>query len=133
MKDRLPPLDLPDQTGRTWLVTGATNGVGHETARAASRAGARLLLTARDAARGEAVRAELGHARVIDVDFADLARVRAAAAQVDEPVDVLVNCAGRMTKTREQTVDGFEAMLGTNMLGPFAFTRSSRIKCATGW
>ncbi|WP_278858054.1 SDR family NAD(P)-dependent oxidoreductase [Kocuria palustris] len=122
MKDRLAPLDPPDQSGRTWLVTGATNGVGRETARAASRAGARVLLTARDAARGEAVRAELGHARVIDVDFADLARVRTAAAQVDEPVDVLINCAGRMTKTREQTVDGFEAMLGTNMLGPFAFT-----------
>lgn len=122
MKDRLAPLALPDQSGRTWLVTGATNGVGRETALAASRAGARVLLTARDAARGEAVRSQLGDARVIDVNFGDLARVRAGAAQVDEPVDVLISCAGRMTKTREQTVDGFEAMLGTNMLGPFAFT-----------
>lgn len=122
MKNRLAPLALPDQTGRTWLVTGATNGVGCETARAAARAGARVLLTARDAERGAQMRRELGDARVIGLDFADLASVRRGAEQVDEPVDVLVNCAGRMTHRREETADGFEAMLGTNFLGPFAFT-----------
>lgn len=122
MKNRLDPLPLPDQHGRTWLITGATNGVGRETARAAARAGARVLLTARDAERGAQVRRELGDARVIDIDFADLARVRAGAEQVDEPVDVLVNCAGRVSQRREETTDGFEALFGTNFLGPFAFT-----------
>lgn len=122
MKNRLEPLALPDQTGRTWLITGATNGVGQAVARAAASAGARILLTARDARRGESMRTELGNARVIDVDFANLERVRKGAAEVDEPIDVLVNCAGRMTTSREETADGFEGMLGTNMLGPFAFT-----------
>lgn len=122
MKNRLASLPLPDQTGCTWLVTGATNGVGREVARAASAAGARVILTARSAERGEGVRRELGDARVLDVDFADLARIRTGAAQLDEDVDVLVCCAGRMSTHREVTVDGFEATMGTNFLGPFAFT-----------
>lgn len=118
----LPPVSLPDQHGRTWLVTGATNGVGREVARAASRAGARVLLTARDRARGEAVRDEMGDAVVIDLDLSDQASVRAAAAQVSEDVHVLVNAAGAITTRRQETVDGFELLLATNFLGPFAFT-----------
>lgn len=122
MKNRLAALQLPDQTGRTWLVTGATNGVGREVARAASAVGARVILTARSAERGEAVRRELGDARVLDVDFADLDRVRAGAAQLDEEIDVLACCAGGIFARREETVDGFEKTMATNFLGPFAFT-----------
>lgn len=122
MRDKLRPLSLPDQHGRTWLVTGATHGVGREVARAASAAGARVLLTARDRARGEAVREELGDADVIDLDLASQESVRAAAEQVSEDVDVLANVAGAIVPSRQETVDGFELLLATNVLGPFAFT-----------
>lgn len=130
VRDRLAALELPDLTGQTWLVTGATNGIGREAARAASRAGARVLITARDAQRGKALADELGNARVIDVDFADLDRVRAGAEQVDEDVDVLLDNAGRAGRKREETVDGFEAVMGTNVHGPFAFTNlvADRVK-----
>lgn len=118
----VPALPLPDQTGRTWLVTGATHGVGTEVARAAARAGARVLLTARDRARGESVRSEIGAAGVVDLDLASQDSVRAAAASVTEPVDVLVDNAGTVAPTRTETVDGHELLLATNFLGPFALT-----------
>ncbi|WP_259557404.1 SDR family NAD(P)-dependent oxidoreductase [Brachybacterium sillae] len=122
MRNRLPDLPLPDQHGRTWLITGATNGLGRETARAAARAGARILLTSRDKDRGQQVAAALGDARVIALDFTDLASVRAGSATVDEPIDVLVNCAGGLTTSRSETVDGHESVLAMNVLGPFALT-----------
>ncbi|MCS4489919.1 MULTISPECIES: SDR family NAD(P)-dependent oxidoreductase [unclassified Corynebacterium] len=122
MKNRVQPIELPDQTGSTWLVTGATNGVGQEVARAARKAGARLIITARDRGRGLAAQRELDAIRLINLDLADLESIRAAAASVDEPIDVLINCAGVVTPKREETVDGFEMMMGTNFLGPFAFT-----------
>lgn len=123
---RTPPwtaADLPDQRGRTWLITGATHGLGRQVAQAASAAGARVVLPARDEARAQRLCAHLpGEARALPVDLADLASVRAAAAQVDEPIDVLVNNAGTVTRNREVSVDGFEMLLATNFLGPFAFT-----------
>lgn len=111
-----------DQTGRTWLITGATNGIGREAARAASRAGARVIITARNPERGDALRAELADAAVLSLDLADLNSVRAAAAELDEPVDVLINNAGAISAKRAETADGHELLLGTNFLGPFAFT-----------
>lgn len=118
----LPPLTLPDQVGRTWLVTGATNGLGREVATAVAAAGARVIVAARHAERGRDAAASLGNARFLQVDLADLSSVRAAAEELDEPVDVLVNNAGTVSGTRRETADGFELMLGTNTLGPFAFT-----------
>ncbi|WP_146796907.1 SDR family NAD(P)-dependent oxidoreductase [Agrococcus baldri] len=117
---------IPSQSGRTWLVTGATNGIGREVMRAAARAGARVILPARDAERGAEVEAELraigAQARVLPLDLADLASIRAFAEALDEPVDVLVNNAGAVTPRRRETRDGFELVLGTNLLGPFALT-----------
>lgn len=118
----LPALTLPDQTGRTWLVTGATNGLGREVATAAAAAGARVIVAARNVERGRAVADSLGNASFLHVDLADLDSVRAAAAALHEPVDVLVNNAGTVSGARRETADGFELMLGTNALGPFAFT-----------
>lgn len=121
---------MPDLTGHTWLVTGSTNGVGLETVRAASRHGAHVILAVRDTVRGHEVAAELpGQARVVELDLASLASVRRAAGELagdaesgPEQIDVLVNNAGTITPRRRETADGFEMLLGVNVLGPFLFT-----------
>ncbi|GAA4682858.1 SDR family NAD(P)-dependent oxidoreductase [Pseudonocardia yuanmonensis] len=117
--------DLPDQTGRTVLVTGATSGLGRASAEALAAAGARVLLTARDPARGRAVAGPIG-AELVELDLADLASVRRAAAEVRERtgdrLDVLMANAGVMGTPPLATVDGFELQIGTNHLGHAALT-----------
>ncbi|MFN3601793.1 MAG: SDR family NAD(P)-dependent oxidoreductase [Dietzia sp.] len=120
-------IEIPDLTGQTWLITGATSGVGLETARAASDRGARVVLAVRDTARGRQVADALpGPSRVVELDLASLGSVRRAADELrsgePEPIDVLVNNAGAITSRRRETADGFEMLLGVNVLGPFFFT-----------
>lgn len=120
-------IDIPDLSGQTWLITGATSGVGLETARSASRHGARVILGVRDMVRGHEVADALpGEARVVELDLASLASVRRAAAELlsdpDGRIDVLVNNAGAITPRRRESADGFEMLLGVNALGPFLFT-----------
>lgn len=126
---RWTPAHLPDLTGRRFLVTGATSGLGLHTALALGRAGASVLLTARDARRGQAtletVRAAARHPERVQLgmlDLADQSSVRAFAETVTEPVDVLINNAGVMAIPRRETVDGFEMQIATNHLGHFALT-----------
>ena len=115
--------DIPDQTGRTVVVTGATSGLGLETARALATKGARVVLAVRDVTRGEAVAASLpGTTEVRRLDLTDLESVRTFAAAWDGPLDVLVNNAGIMMVPAGVTVDGFELQFGTNHLGHFALT-----------
>ena len=122
--------DIPDLTGRRALVTGVTSGLGKVTARELARAGAEVLLAARDGERlteaAEALTDELPQARVVPVllDLADLSSVRRAADEVlaRGPLDVLVNNAGVMAPPHARTRDGFELQLGTNHLGHFALT-----------
>lgn len=120
------PARIPDQSGRCWLITGATRGIGRETARAAARAGARLILPARSAERAAELADQLRKTGVQistpHLDLADLSSVRALPEQVDGAIDVLIDNAGAVTARRRETVDGFELMLGTNFLGPFALT-----------
>ncbi len=115
--------DIPAQTGRTAVVTGATSGLGLATARALAAAGARVVLAVRNVDRGAAVAADLpGQVEVRRLDLADLASVRAFAGGWDGPLDVLVNNAGIMMVPAAETVDGFEQQFGTNHLGHFALT-----------
>ncbi|MBV9734522.1 MAG: SDR family oxidoreductase [Acidisphaera sp.] len=121
--------DLPDLAGRRVVVTGANGGLGLATARALAASGAEVILTARDAARGEAasraIRAGLPRARVQmrPLDLARLESVRGFAAALDGPLDILVNNAGVMgVPQRKLTADGFELQFGTNHLGHFALT-----------
>ena len=119
---------LPDLTGRTVVITGATSGIGRATAEALTAAGARVVLAVRNQTKGEAVAAGLRATRpdasveVRALDLADLSSVRAFATAWTEPIDVLLNNAGVMATTRTQTADGFELQFGTNHLGHFLLT-----------
>jgi len=125
--------DIPDQSGRRALVTGANSGIGLVAALELARHGAHVLLAARDAGRGEAalarVRSELaatpssGEVELVSLDLADLSSVAALADSIGgEPLHLLVNNAGVMAIPRRLTADGFEMQLGTNHLGHQALT-----------
>jgi NAD(P)-dependent dehydrogenase (short-subunit alcohol dehydrogenase family) len=122
------PDRMPDQTGRTALVTGAGSGLGLVVAAALARRGARVLMAVRDTARGEQARAELRAAEpraeleVRHLDLLDLDSVRAFAETVDEKIDVLVNNAGIATQPHRLSPQGHESHFATNHLGHFALT-----------
>ncbi len=114
--------DIPDQTGRTVLVTGANSGLGLRTAQVLAGKGAHVIMGCRSAERGEAARLKVGgSAEVLELDLADLGSVRAAAEKV-ESLDVLINNAGIMAVPYGKTADGFERQFGTNHLGHAALT-----------
>jgi len=114
--------DIPDQHGRTFIVTGANSGLGEKAARALGAAGADVLLACRNMDKGAQVAREIGsNAEVRKLDLADLASVREFAESIDT-VDVLVNNAGVMAVPLRRTADGFEMQFGTNHLGHFALT-----------
>jgi NAD(P)-dependent dehydrogenase (short-subunit alcohol dehydrogenase family) len=113
--------DLPDLSGRTVVVTGASSGLGAVTARELARAGAHVVLAVRDVAKGERVAAPFpGNWEVRPLDLASLASVRAFADAWSGPLDILINNAGIMAVPQGKTEDGFEAQIGTNHLGHFA-------------
>ncbi|HZX07286.1 oxidoreductase [Kribbella sp.] len=122
--------DIPDLTGRRVLVTGATSGIGYETALELLRHGADVIVAARNpektARAVERLSQEGGKVpAVLELDLADLASVQRAADEVltqYDRLDVLINNAGVMAPPYRQTVDGFELQLGTNHLGHFALT-----------
>ncbi|GIF77500.1 oxidoreductase [Asanoa siamensis] len=115
--------DMPDQRGRTVLVTGASSGLGAEVTRELAAAGATVIMACRDAAKARAVAGTVrGETEVRVLDLADLASVRAFADGLPAPVDVLINNAGVMAVPEGRTADGFERHIGTNHLGPFVLT-----------
>lgn len=118
------PAAIPDQTGRTIVVTGANSGIGLVTARELAAKGAHVVFACRDVDKGERARAGLpGSHEVRRLDLADLDSVREFADQLsDWRIDVLVNNAGIMNVPFARTPQGFESQFGTNVLGHFALT-----------
>jgi NAD(P)-dependent dehydrogenase (short-subunit alcohol dehydrogenase family) len=115
--------DVPRQDGRTIVVTGANSGIGLDAARELARAGARVVMAVRTSEKGHAAAAGLsGDVEVRELDLASLASVRSFAADLEGPVDVLINNAGVMALPHRTTADGFEMQFGTNHLGHFALT-----------
>ena len=123
--------DIPDQTGRTVLVTGASSGLGLRSAEALAARGAAVLLGCRSAERGAAAIGRVAAVAtgpapaVVRLDLADLGSVKDAAAEVGErtsTLDVLMNNAGIMAMPLRRTADGFELQFGTNHLGHYALT-----------
>jgi NAD(P)-dependent dehydrogenase (short-subunit alcohol dehydrogenase family) len=115
--------DIPDQTGRTAVVTGANSGLGIATVEALAGAGAHVVLAVRDPERGAAAAAGVrGSVEVRRLDLADLGSVREFAASWQGDLDLLVNNAGVMNIPESATKDGFETQFGTNHLGHFALT-----------
>ncbi|MEA2908737.1 MAG: hypothetical protein QOJ15_818 [Bradyrhizobium sp.] len=123
--------DIPSQLGKTAIVTGATGGLGYETALALVRAGADVILTGRDERKGQSAIEKIGRevlgAKIAfeSLDLANLAAIAAFAErmQARPSLDLLINNAGVMALPRRQvTADGFEMQLGTNHLGHFALT-----------
>ncbi|HEU5037026.1 MAG TPA: oxidoreductase [Nocardioides sp.] len=111
---------VPRQDGRRFVVTGASGGLGLETARALAVAGAEVVLAVRNPDKGRAAARTVRGATVVEqLDVADLASVRAFADRVGD-VDVLVNNAGVLAVPWALTADGFETHLATNHLGHFA-------------
>jgi NAD(P)-dependent dehydrogenase (short-subunit alcohol dehydrogenase family) len=123
--------DIPDQHGRTAVVTGANGGLGLSTARALAAAGADVVIAARNQERAaEAmgrIRDAVPEARLslVELDLGSLESVRVAAERIlatRERIDLLVNNAGVMGIPEGRTTDGFEMQLGVDHLGHFALT-----------
>jgi NAD(P)-dependent dehydrogenase (short-subunit alcohol dehydrogenase family) len=123
--------DIPDQTGRTAVVTGANGGLGLETARALAAAGAHVVMAARNPAKADDAVADIRRTvpnaslELVPLDLSSQASVHEAADRVlaaHERIDLLVNNAGVMGIPERQTADGFEMQFGVNHLGHFALT-----------
>lgn len=107
--------------GLTALVTGGTSGIGLESARLMAAEGADVVITGRDAQRGEQAAADIGHgARFVQADLGDLDSVADLAAQAPD-VDILVNNAGiyPQASTFDQDVAGFQQLFDTNVRGTY--------------
>ncbi|HEX5225775.1 MAG TPA: oxidoreductase [Solirubrobacteraceae bacterium] len=124
---------IPDQSGRTAIVTGANSGLGLSVARELARRGAHVVMACRNLQKGQAALQEVErsapHAELelAELDLANLASVEAFAlsyrsAHGERGLDLLINNAGVMAPPRRETADGFELQFGTNVLGHFALT-----------
>ena len=123
--------DIPDQSGRVAIVTGANTGLGYHAAAALAQTGARVVLAVRNLEKGNHALARIvavhpdADVTLQELDLSSLASVRAAAAALRKAyprIDLLINNAGVMWTPKQLTDDGFEMQFGTNHLGHFALT-----------
>lgn len=125
-----PELESYDLTGRTAIVTGATSGLGYETARELARLGATVCIVGRDAGRTETARQRLERetGATVESGLADLSLLQAARAFAEEyaaghdRLDVLVHNAGALLHERTLTIEGNETTVATHVLAPFLMT-----------
>ncbi|QIS09455.1 oxidoreductase [Nocardia arthritidis] len=116
------PAEIPDQTGRSFVITGANGGLGAETTKVLAAKGATVIMACRNTKKAQEVADAIpGDVRVAALDLADLASVREFAGQTGE-FDVLINNAGLMNVPFSRTKDGFETQWGVNHLGHFVLT-----------
>ncbi len=127
--DRLPPLLLPDLTGRRAVVTGASSGVGLATALGLAAAGATVVLAVRDQARGDSAAARIRAASPgadVNVELVELASLVSIADFTrrvgTEPVHLLVNNAALNAGPQERSAEGFDLTVAVNYLGTWALT-----------
>ena len=122
---------MPDQTGRTAIVTGANIGIGFETALALFEKGAHVILACRDIEKAQEAAEQIaqskgkGQVEVLRLDLSDLNSVKDAAdtfKSKHSKLDLLINNAGVMVPPASKTKEGYELQFGTNVLGHFAFT-----------
>ncbi len=123
--------NIPNQSGKLVLVTGANSGLGYEVTRALARKGATMLMACRNLEKAEEAAAKVrdenpkGKVRLMQLDLADLGSVKRFAGEFHseyDHLDLLVNNAGVMAPPYGQTADGFELQFGINHLGHFALT-----------
>ncbi|WNG88287.1 SDR family NAD(P)-dependent oxidoreductase [Mycobacterium sp. ITM-2016-00317] len=131
MTSKWTAADVPDQSGRVAVVTGANTGIGYETAAVLAGRGARVVIAVRDLDKGRKAVDAIARLHpgadvtVQELDLSSLASVRAGADALRAAfprIDLLINNAGVMYPPKQVTADGFELQFGTNHLGPFAFT-----------
>ena len=131
MGDGWEPDRIPDQTGRTAVVTGANSGLGLVVARELARKGALVVLACRNMEKGHSALTEVAAAatgpapELEKLDLADLSSVRSfveSFTKTHDGLDLLINNAGVMASPRRHTADGFELHFGTNHLGHFELT-----------
>src|ERR1700726_904394 len=124
--------NIPDQSGKLAVITGATGGLGLDTALGLAGAGAEVVLAGRNSGKGHAAEAVIRQRHrnaKVRFETVDLARLESVAdfanrvLAVGQPIDILVNNAGLMAPSKRQiTADGFELQFGTNYLAHFALT-----------
>jgi NAD(P)-dependent dehydrogenase (short-subunit alcohol dehydrogenase family) len=123
--------NIPDQTGRIILITGANSGIGFEAARALAQRGATVVMGCRNRSKAEEAVSHIeatepsGSVEILEMDLSDLDSVAAAAdafRATNDRLDVLVNNAGVMATPNQRTAQGFEMQFGVNHLGHFALT-----------
>ncbi|MFC9998998.1 oxidoreductase [Nocardia sp. NPDC127526] len=116
------PSEISDQSGRTFVITGANGGIGEQTTKVLAGKGATIVMACRNTAKAQEVADRIdGDVRVAALDLASLASVREFAENQGE-FDVLINNAGLMNIPFSRTEDGFETQWGVNHLGHFALT-----------
>jgi len=125
------PEQLPDLSGKLFIITGGNSGIGLEAAKMLAGKDANVVIAARNAEKGEKAVAEVklcgtGKVDLLQMDLADLSSIRSAAAEAKQRfglVSGLINNAGIMQTPDQKTADGFEMQFGTNHLGHFLWTK----------